>query len=80
MNEAMASKFVDYDGPTGLFVATKDGIKPLEDTAALAALADSAMLTSLGYSARAAVYEQLIAERHTGRRSTCSPAAEPVSA
>jgi hypothetical protein len=57
----MAKKFIDYDGPTGLFVATKDGIKPIQDPAALTALADSAMLSSLGYSDRAAHYTALIA-------------------
>lgn len=61
----MVKKFADYDGPTGLFVATKDGIKPLEDPSALAALADSAMLSSLGYSDRAAAYQALmLADRH----------------
>lgn len=57
----MAQKFVDYDGPTGLFVATKGGIKPLQDPSALVALADGAMLSSLGYSEKAGEYQALIA-------------------
>jgi hypothetical protein len=62
MSGIMAKKFVDYDGPTGLFVATKEGIKPLQDPAALVALADSAMLTSLGYTKLADAYELLVNE------------------
>ena len=60
------SKFVDYDGPTGPYIATEKGILPLSSTAGQAALADSAMLTALGYSAKAAAYEQLI---HACRRT-----------
>lgn len=63
MRRTVAQKFVDYDGPTGLYVATRDGIKPLQDPAALVAMADSAMLTSLGYTDKARAYEKLIEAR-----------------
>lgn len=56
-------KFIDYDGPTGLFVATKGGIKPLHEPAALVAMADSAMLSSLGDSDLAREYGKHLALR-----------------
>jgi hypothetical protein len=40
--------FTDYQGPTGLYVATGEKILPLESAEGISAVAQSAMLTSLG--------------------------------
>lgn len=42
------NEFSDYDGPTGLYVATGSAILPLGSAEGIAAVAQSAMLTSLG--------------------------------
>lgn len=55
----MLGKFIDYDGPSGAFVATERGILPLDDPRAMAAVMDSGMLVGLGYSERAAEYAEL---------------------
>lgn len=69
--------FSDYDGPTGPYVATSEGIKHIADPYAIAALAHSAMLTSLGASDEAAEYQRRWEEgrrahteatRHAGER------------
>jgi len=54
------TEFSDYDGPTGLYVATGDAMLPLITPEALAALGHSAMLISLGASPRASEYEGLV--------------------
>lgn len=59
--------FSDYDGPTGPYVATTDGMRPITDPVALAALADAAMLTALGASDDAAEFQRRLRE---GRRRT----------
>lgn len=43
-----AKPFIDYDGPTGPFVALEDHMARLESPEALAALGHSAMLIALG--------------------------------
>jgi hypothetical protein len=50
-------KFIDYDGPTGLYVATGEKVVPLESAEGISAVAQSAMLTSLGSSPEAKQYE-----------------------
>jgi hypothetical protein len=57
--------FSDYDGPTGAFVATSEGMRPITDPHAIAALADAAMLTSLGASDSAAEFQRRLED---GRR------------
>ena len=49
--------FSDYDGPTGLFVATGEKIVALGSVEGIAAVAQSAMLTSLGSTPAAKQYE-----------------------
>ena len=49
--------FTDYDGPTGLYVATGEKILPLDSVEGLSAVAQSAMLTSLGSTPEAKKYE-----------------------
>lgn len=49
--------FTDYDGPQGLFVATGSKILPLDSVEGISALAQSAMLTSLGSTPEAKQYE-----------------------
>lgn len=49
-------EFSDYDGPTGLYVATGSKILPLDSAEGLSAVAQSAMLTSLGATPRAKRY------------------------
>jgi hypothetical protein len=65
--------FSDYDGPTGPFIATTDGMRPITDPQALAALADAAMLTSLGATDRAAEFQRRL---EAGRRRAASTANE----
>jgi len=50
-------QFIDYDGPTGLYVATGEKVVPLESAEGISAVAQSAMLTSLGSSPEAKEYE-----------------------
>lgn len=64
----MSGEFSDYDGPTGAYVATRDGIKPLSPEAVVE-IANAAMLAGLGYSERAAAYQKLITE--DTRSETC---------
>jgi hypothetical protein len=56
----MNDEFSDYDGPTGLFIATGEEMLPLNTPEALAALGHSAMLLSLGASPQAEEYEHLV--------------------
>jgi hypothetical protein len=52
-------KIIGYDGPSGAYVVTDGKILPLSEPAAVVALVDSALLTSLGYSEKAAEYQRL---------------------
>lgn len=65
----MKRKFIDYDGPTGPFIATDRGILPLDSPEGMAAAMDSAMLVSLGYSEKAAEYQRLIEKRRDASSS-----------
>ncbi|HEY2282006.1 MAG TPA: hypothetical protein VGH60_00460 [Solirubrobacteraceae bacterium] len=56
-------KIIGYDGPSGAYVATDGKFLPLSDPQAIVALTDSALLTSLGYSEKAAEYQTLIERR-----------------
>jgi len=58
--KAMNDEFSDYDGPTGLYIATGREMLPLKTPAALAALGHSAMLLSLGASPQADEYEHRV--------------------
>lgn len=57
-------KIHGYDGPTGPYVALRGQTLPLTDPAAIIALTDSALLTGLGYSDKAAQYTTDIAAGH----------------
>ncbi len=63
-----ASEFSDYDGPTGLYVATGSAILPLDSAEGISAVAQSAMLTSLGASPAAKKFQiamkQSLVEAH----------------
>lgn len=56
-----AKPFIDYDGPTGPFVALEDHMARLESAEALAAFGHSAMLTALGRNPEA---DQFAARLH----------------
>lgn len=56
----MNDEFSDYDGPTGLYIATGKEMLPINTPEALAALGHSAMLLSLGASPQADEYEHLV--------------------
>ena len=56
----MNDEFSDYDGPTGLYIATGKKMLPINTPEALAALGHSAMLLSLGASPQADEYEHLV--------------------
>jgi hypothetical protein len=56
-------KINGYDGPTGAYAAVGNQILPLTDPGALLALTDSALLTGLGLSPKAAEYAE-IADGH----------------
>jgi hypothetical protein len=52
-------KINGYEGPKGAYVAANGKFLPLSDPQAFVALTDSALLTSLGYSDKAAKYQEL---------------------
>lgn len=56
-------KIIGYNGPSGAYAVVDGQIKPLSDPSAFVALADAALLTSLGYSERAAQYQRLAQSR-----------------
>jgi len=56
-------KIIGYDGPGSGHVVAGDKIMPLDAPQALVALTDSALLTGLGYSEKAATYQKLIEHR-----------------
>lgn len=58
--QTMNEEFSDYDGPTGLYIATGKEMLPLKTPKALAALGHSAMLLSLGASPQADEYEHRV--------------------
>jgi hypothetical protein len=49
--------FSDYHGPTGLYVATGEKVLPLDSVEGISAVAQSAMLTSLGSTPAAKEYQ-----------------------
>lgn len=49
--------FIDYDGPTGLYVATGEKVLPLDSIEGISAVAQSAMLTSLGSTPEAKEFQ-----------------------
>jgi hypothetical protein len=55
-------EFSDYSGPTGLHVATGSDVVPLNSAHGLAAVAESAMLASLGSSPQADQYAAQMAQ------------------
>ncbi len=65
----MKREFTDYDGPTGPFIATEQGILPLRSVEGMAAAMDSAMLVSLGYTEKAAEYQRLVKARNAAASS-----------
>jgi hypothetical protein len=56
-------KIIGYDGPSGAYAVVDGEFLPLSDPQALVALTDSALLTSLGYSKKAAEYQKLMQRR-----------------
>jgi hypothetical protein len=52
--------FTDYDGPQGLHVATGKKILPLDSVEGISAVAQSAMLTSLGSTPEAKQYQDAV--------------------
>jgi len=56
-------KIIGYNGPSGAYVATDGKFLPLSDPQAIVALIDSALLTGLGYSKKAAEYQKLMEHR-----------------
>jgi hypothetical protein len=56
-------KIIGYDGPSGAYAVVDGEFLPLSDPQALVALTDSALLTSLGYSEKAAEYQKLTQRR-----------------
>ena len=56
-------KIIGYDGPGSGHVVAGGKFMPLDEPQALVALADSALLTGLGYSDKAAEYQTLIQSR-----------------
>lgn len=54
-------EFSDYTGPTGPFVATGSGVLELNSAQGISAVAQSAMLTSLGTGALADDYAAKVA-------------------
>jgi hypothetical protein len=65
MTDTGESRFIDYDGPTGLFVALEDHMAPLESPEALEGLAHSAMLVSLGRTPEAARFQATLRESNS---------------
>jgi hypothetical protein len=55
-------EFTDYTGPSGLHVATGSEIVPLNSAEGMAAVAESAMLASLGSSSLATQYAAKMAQ------------------
>jgi hypothetical protein len=56
-------EIIGYEGPSGAYVVVDEQVKPLSEPSALVALTDAALLTSLGYSERAAQYQRLAQSR-----------------
>lgn len=61
----MRRKIRNYDGPRAGYLATGDSLLKLSDPEAILALADSALLLSLGPTPKAAEYAKLMAERES---------------
>ncbi len=56
-------KIIGYNGPTGAYVVADGHTMSLSDPNAMVALVNSALLTGLGYSEKAAEYEKLTSSR-----------------
>lgn len=56
-------KIIGYDGPGSSHVVSDGKFVPLDEPRALIALTDSALLTGLGYSEKAAEYQKLVEHR-----------------
>jgi hypothetical protein len=56
----MHKAFSDYAGPQGLHVATGKKILPLDSVEGISAVAQSAMLTSLGSTPEAKQYQDAV--------------------
>ena len=65
-------KIIGYDGPSGAYVVADGKFMPLNEPEALVALIDSALLTGLGYSDKAAEYQKLIHRRQQAVAATPS--------
>jgi len=64
MNPKPKKKIHGYDGPSGAYAVIDGRILPLAgDPVGLVSLADSAMLTGLGFTAKAAEFEAAIASQ-----------------
>lgn len=63
MPKTKQPKIIGYNGPSGAYVVTGGHTLPLSDPDAMVALVDSALLTGLGYSEKAAKYQQLARSR-----------------
>jgi hypothetical protein len=50
---------IGYNGPTGAYIALNGKIVPLTDAGGFIALTDSALLTGLGASSKAAEYADI---------------------
>jgi|GEM_PF-5736643 len=60
MSAVKAKPFIDYDGPTGAYVALGDRMLSLENPEAMAALGHSGMLISLGRNPEAKRFAEKI--------------------
>lgn len=63
MPRTMRPEIIGYTGPSGAYVVAGGRTMPLSDPGAMVALVDSAMLTGLGYSEKAAEYQELARSR-----------------
>lgn len=67
--------FSDYDGPTGLYVATGEKVLPLDSVEGISAVAQSTMLTSLGSTPAAKEYQAAMKHSLAIAHEIDSPAA-----
>lgn len=59
----MRRRIKNYEGPRAGYVLTKDGLLHLSEPRAILALADSALLLSLGPTEKADEYRRVMAKR-----------------
>jgi hypothetical protein len=62
---SQAKPFIDYDGPTGAYIALGDRMLSLENPEAMAALGHSGMLISLGRNPEAKQFAQKLGRQPT---------------